>query len=120
LYGIEVRESDASVLVELWGEFDLFSLSNLRKTLNGVLNLRRPALVDLSGITFLDLTSARELAVRAQLYAHQLTLHSPSPQVTASVEAFGLANWVRFCSGPDREEPWRGVDGIRVHSRSPS
>ena len=103
MYGIEVRESGAGVSVELWGEWDLYSLSDLRKTLNGVLGLRRPTFVDLSRITFLDLLSARELAVRAQLYAHYLTLRYPSPQVTASVEAFGLANWVRFDSG--REEP---------------
>ncbi len=105
LYGIEVRESGAGVLVELGGELDLFSLSDLRRTLNGVLGLRRPTLVDLSGITFLDLASARELAIRAQLYAHRLTLHNPSPQVTASVEAFGLAGWLRFHSGADHEEP---------------
>lgn len=105
MYGIEVRESGTGMKVELWGEFDLFSLSNLRGALNGVLTLQRPTLVDLSGITFLDLESARELAVRAQLYARHLTLHNPSPQVAASVEAFGLGNWMRFCFSADREEP---------------
>ena len=105
MYGIEVRESGAGVMVGLWGEFDLFSLDDLRRTLNGVLSLRKKTLVDLSGITFLDLTSARELAVRAQIYAHHLTLHNPSPQTTASVEAFGLGHRVRFYFGRDREEP---------------
>jgi anti-anti-sigma factor len=105
LYGIEVREAGASMLVELWGEFDLFSLSNLRETLNNVLDLRRPTLLDLSGITFLDLDSARELAVRAQLYAHYLCLRNPSPQVTASIRAFGLWGWIHFHPGTDREEP---------------
>jgi hypothetical protein len=93
------------MLVELWGEFDLFSLGDLCRTLNGILGLRKKTLVDLSGITFLDLASARELAVRAQLYAHHLTLHNPSPQVTASVKAFGLAGWIPFHSRADREEP---------------
>jgi ABC-type transporter Mla MlaB component len=93
------------MLVELWGEFDFFSLGDLCKTLNWVLDLRKKTLVDLSGITFLDLASARELAVRAQVYAHRLTLHNPSPQVTASVAAFGLANWIPFHSRTDREEP---------------
>jgi anti-anti-sigma regulatory factor len=93
------------MLVELWGEFDFFSLEDLCRTLTGILNLRKKTLVDLSGITFLDLASARELAVRAQLYAHHLALHSPSPQVTASVEAFGLASWIPFHSRADREEP---------------
>jgi hypothetical protein len=93
------------MLVELWGEFDFFSLGDLCGTLNGVLDLRKKILVDLSGITFLDLASARELAVRAQLYAHRLTLHNPSPQVTASVEAFRLASWIPFHPRADREEP---------------
>ena len=92
------------MLVELWGEFDFFSLGDLSATLNGVLDVGRKTLVDLSGITFLDLSSARELAVRAQLYTHRLTLHNPSLQVTASVEAFGLANWLPFHSRTDREE----------------
>ena len=105
VYGIEVRESGVGVSVELWGEFDLFSLGDLRRTLNAVLDPRKKTLVNLSGITFLDLASARELAVRAQVYAHHLILHNPSPQVTASVEAFGLGNWIRFHPGADREEP---------------
>jgi anti-anti-sigma regulatory factor len=105
LYGIEVRESGAGVLVELWGEFDLFSLSDLRGKLNAVLDLHRTTLVDLSGITFLDLVSARELAVRSQLSAHHLALRNPSSQVRASLEAFGLWSWVRFYSGADHEEP---------------
>ena len=105
MYGIEVRQSAAGILVELWGEFDLFSLGNLCRTLNEVLDLRRMIHVDLSGITFLDLASARELAVHAQLYAHRLTLHNPSRQVKASVEAFGLASWIPYHSRADRDEP---------------
>ncbi len=105
MYGIVVRESGAGILVELWGEFDLFSLSNLREALNNVLALHRPTLVDLSGITFLDLDSARELAIRAQLYAHHLLLRNPSPWVRASIQAFGLAGWIPFHPGTDHEEP---------------
>ena len=105
MYGIEVREYVAVTMVELRGELDLFSLEDLRKTLNRTLGSMKPTLVDLSGITFLDLASTRELTVHAQLYADHLTLHNPSPQVTASVEAFRLASWVRFYSRADREEP---------------
>ncbi len=100
-----MRESGAEVWVELWGEFDLFSLDDLHRTLNGVLDLRKKTLVNLFGITFLDLASACELAVRAQVYARHLTFHNPSPQVMASVEASGSGGWIRFHSGPDREEP---------------
>jgi hypothetical protein len=85
----------------------------LQGTLNGVLGLRRPTIVDLSGITFLDLKSARELAVRSQLYAHHLSLRNPSSQVTASVEAFRLRHWIHFHSGADREE-------LPIFSEAPS
>ena len=105
MYGIEVREYGAVTMVELRGELDLFTLGDLREALNRVLSLGRPALVDLSGITFLDLHSARELAVRSQLCADHLTLRNPSPQVSASVEAFGMEEWISFHPGTDREEP---------------
>ena len=105
MYGIEVRQSGAGMLVELWGEFDLFSLTRLREALNGVASLQRPTLVDLSGITFLDLLSARELAIRSQLYSHYLTFGNPSPEVAASARAFGLEGWVHFQTGGDRREP---------------
>ena len=103
MYGIEVRKSGAGMTVELRGEFDLFSSSDLRTALGSVLDPGRSAIVDLSGITFLDLNSARELAVHSQLYA--LYLRDPSPQVTASLDAFGLSDWFRFHPGTDREEP---------------
>jgi anti-anti-sigma factor len=104
LYGIEVREYVAVTLVELRGELDLFSLSDLKETLNRVLSLSRPARVDLSGITFLDLHSARELVLRYQLHADHLTLSNPSRWVSASIEAFGLAAWIRFHLTSDRKE----------------
>ena len=103
MYGIEVRESGAGTTVELRGEWDLSSLGDLRETLSSVLDLGRSTVVDLSGITFLDLHSARELAVHSQL--HALFLRDPSPQVTASLEAFRLGDWFRFHRGADREEP---------------
>jgi anti-anti-sigma factor len=105
LYGIEVREYVAVTMVELRGELDLFSMADLRETMNRVLSLSRPALVDLSGITFLDLHSARELVLRYQLHADHLTLSNPSRWVSASIEAFGLGSWIHFHPGADREEP---------------
>jgi anti-anti-sigma regulatory factor len=105
LYGIEVRQSVAGILVELWGEFDLFSLARLREALDHVASLQRPTLVDLSGITFLDLLSAWELAIRSQLYSHYLTFANPSFEVTASARAFGLDSWLRYQTDGDRREP---------------
>jgi anti-anti-sigma regulatory factor len=50
--------------------------------------------VDLSGVSFLDLQSARELAVRSLLYKHHLALRNPSPQVIATFGALGLEGWL--------------------------
>ncbi len=105
MYGIEVREYDAVTMVEVRGELDLFTLGDLKETLNRIMASMRPTLLDLSGITFLDLASTRELALRCQLYANQLTLRNPSPQVMASVAAFRLGEWIHFRSDADREEP---------------
>ncbi len=105
MYGIEVREHGGVTLVELRGELDLFTLADLRSTLNDLLNLNGPTLMDLSGITFLDLISARELAVRSQTCANHLTLSNPSPQVIASVRAFDLGEWLTFHPAAEREAP---------------
>jgi anti-anti-sigma factor len=87
---------ERNVLVELSGEFDLHDLQNLSDALGGAVSSGRAAVVDLSGVTFLDVGTTRELAVRSQLHAHQMTLHSPSTAVHASVAACGLESWFDF------------------------
>ena len=109
MFGIELRESGTGMVVELWGEFDIFSLLDLREALGKVSMLRRPTLVDLSGITFLDLQSAREFAVRSLLYARHLTFGNPSTEVLTTLKALGLESWVRI-------EPYAGHDGPPVFS----
>jgi anti-anti-sigma factor len=95
--GIGVREwGEEGVLVELRGEFDRHNLSDLRETLSGTAALSRPMMVDLAGVTFLDVGATRELAIRSQLYAHQLILCNPSWQVQASVAACGFGAWLNF------------------------
>lgn len=84
------EKGDDVVLVELSGEFDLHDLENLREDLGGAVALRRQTVLDLSGITFLDVQSTRELAVLSQLYAHHLILRNPSWQVRASARACGF------------------------------
>jgi anti-anti-sigma regulatory factor len=108
LYGIEVRESGAGLLIELWGELDIFCIGELKRMLADVSSHRGPVLVDLSGISFLDLQSVRELAVRSLLYGHHLTLRNPSPQVMATAGAIGLEGWL---------QPDTGRDGSRAFSR---
>lgn len=92
---IRVREwGERGVLVELRGEFDQHNLKNLQETLSGVVALRQPTLVDLSGVTFLDMQVTRELVLRSRLYAHHLTLSNPSWQAWASVAACGFGEWL--------------------------
>lgn len=100
--GIEVREwKKGGVLVELKGEFDRHDLKALRGALSDVVALRQPTLVDLTGVTFLDVGAIRELAIQSQLYAHHLTLNNPSWQVQASARACGLEAWLDFRAGAD-------------------
>ena len=105
MYGIEVRELDAGLLVELWGELDIFCIGELKGTLADVSSRPGLVLVDLSGISFLDLQSARELVVRSLLDEHHLTLINPSQQVMATVEALGLEYRINFLSDTGRGGP---------------
>lgn len=97
MYDIEIRNSgNGAMEIELRGELDLRSFAELRSTLDYVASFRKPASVDLSRVTFLDLQSTRELAVRSQLYGHHLTLINPSWQARSSVKACKLQEWISF------------------------
>jgi anti-anti-sigma factor len=102
MHVIEVREwGEGGVLVELRGEFDGHNLEDLRQILDSVVALRRPTMVDLSGVTFLDVGATRELTIQSRLYAHHLTFRNPSPQVCASVAVCGFEEWLDFRSDPE-------------------
>jgi anti-anti-sigma regulatory factor len=103
LFGIQVEESGLGIEVGMWGEFDAFSLPSLREVLDEACAFGGPTVVDLSGITFLDLQSARELVVRSLIQTHQLAFRNPSPDVLASVRALGLEDGTNAWN--DREEP---------------
>jgi anti-anti-sigma regulatory factor len=105
LHGIEVRESGAGLVVELWGEFDVFCMGEMKRILDEASSRRRPVLVDLSEITFLDLCSARELAVRSMLSPNRPTFLDPSPQVMATMSALGFEGWPDALPGVGRGGP---------------
>ncbi len=99
MVGIEVRkQGEEGVLVELRGEFDRHNLENVQETLNDVAALRESTLVDLSGVTFLDVGTSRELVVRSLPCAYRLTLRNPSWQVRASMMGCGFGAWANFRS----------------------
>lgn len=117
MHVIEVRERvEGGVLVELRGEFDRYNIEDLRQMLDVVAALWRPTMVDLSGVTFLDVASTRELTVRSRLYADRLAFCNPSPQVRASVAACGLDDWFDFSSGSE-DSPCRRTSAESYSAR---
>ncbi len=90
MYGIQAEDFGAEVTVGMRGEFDAYSLPDLREILDHACTPGKPVVVDLSGVTFLDLQSARELVVRSLIQAHQLVFENPSFGVLASIEALGI------------------------------
>jgi anti-anti-sigma regulatory factor len=80
------------VSVALVGEFDAYDLEPLCEVLDALLRSRVTACVDLSGVTFLDVGCARELATRSHLCGGRLTLRSPSWQAASSFRACGYGH----------------------------
>lgn len=78
--------------VDLTGEFDAYDLEPLCEVLDGLLASRMTACVDLSGVTFLDLRCAREIAIRSHLCGGHLTLRNPSWQAVLSLRACNYGN----------------------------
>lgn len=81
------------ILVKLSGELDVQSLHPLQRTFDDSLTSGLPTYVDLSGVTFLDVRCARELAVqdrRYLIYGNLLAFRNPSWQAEASFKACGL------------------------------
>jgi hypothetical protein len=102
---MEVRESEAGLLVELWGEFDVFCIGELKRMLTDISSQRGPIQVDLSRISFLDLQSARQIAVHSLFHAHHLTFLDPSSQVMATLRALRLEGWLENPPGTGHGEP---------------
>ena len=81
------------------GEFDAYSLPDLRKALDHGCSLGKPVVVNLSGVKFLDLQSGRELVVRSLIQAHHLAFENPSSGVLATIRALGIDGRTRIHSG---------------------
>lgn len=112
---IEVSKLDRkSILVELSGEFDARDLDDLRRSLDYVTRSGRLGCVDLSGVTFLDLLCARELAGRSSPRG-RLAIRNPSRQARLSLEAcvLGVRDFHGVAGDGNREE----LDAVRVAGR---
>ncbi len=80
------------VSLDLVGEFDAYDLESLREVLDGLLGLKEAVYVDLSGVSFLDVRCARELAIRSIRYGGRLVLRNPSWQAVSSLRACGYGH----------------------------
>lgn len=80
----------------LRGEFDLSCHAALGAALEAALAREPKATVDLSGVTFLDSSCARELALLVALHGDRLVLGDTSREVEASVTACGMDDIIRF------------------------
>lgn len=107
MHGIDVSGLGSGLLVELCGEFDVFCMEELKGALDEASSCRGPVLVDLSGITFIDLCSARELALRSTPGPGQPTFVYPSSQVMATMSAIGIG-----CRSDVRPDPGSGVPQV--------
>ena len=103
---IEITEpTHLGISIELSGELDIRDLEHLQSSLDDALTSGLATCVHLSGVSFLDIRCARELAIRARLHGSRLELRNPSWQVEAGFRACSFENLV-FCSYPAGEHPY--------------
>ena len=100
---ITVVRGDEDCAMVLRGEFDLSCHAVLGSALEDALRHYSPIFVDLSGVSFLDASCVRELALMLSLHGEHLVLGDPSREVEVSIAACGMEDLVRFGS-PEREK----------------
>ena len=93
---VSAQRDNQPELVKLSGEIDIRCRSVLEDTLRDCLASGRPALVDLSEVTFMDSRCVWELAVYYQLGRGRIVLCNPSRHVGVSVAACDLEDWLDF------------------------
>jgi anti-anti-sigma factor len=92
---VTVMHRDEGCAVVLRGEFDLACHATLGSALDNALRRNVEVLVDLSGVTFLDGSCVRELALLLTLHGERLVLEGSSREVEVSVTACGMEDLVR-------------------------
>jgi anti-anti-sigma factor len=92
---VSAQRDNQPELVKLSGEIDIRCRSVLEDTLRDCLASGRRALVDLSGVTFMDSRCVQELAFHYQLGGGRIVLCDPSQDVEVSV-ACDLEHWLDF------------------------
>lgn len=90
----EPRGGGCSVL--LGGEFDVACHATLGSALLDAARRTTRVFVDFSGVTFLDASCVRELAILLSLYGGRVVLGNPSREAELSVVACSMDDLVRF------------------------
>jgi len=114
--------------VALTGELDVRYQRILEDILDDCVSSGRFALIDLSGVTFMDSRCIRELAIQYLLSDGRLVLCDPSREVALSVAACELEDCLDFfCTtepGYDGRATWEHLRPVRgedlVGDRAPS
>jgi anti-anti-sigma factor len=85
------------VVLRLAGEIDLFNIVDVQAELFGALLERRPTtlIIDLTAVTFIDLTALRVLATSSRRFT-DVVLLNPSPLVTRVLDVGRLDHLVRI------------------------
>ncbi len=113
------------------GEFDISCYATLGSALEDALRREAKIFVDLSGVTFMDASCVRELALLGSLYGERMVLETPSRQVEVAVAACGMEDllWFSVMSPGDagrladamerrlrsRVGTWEGAGRIALH-----
>jgi anti-anti-sigma factor len=91
----------SSNVIALTGELDLSNAPLLRASLSGAAG---PAVVDLSGVTYLDSSALYEFALLRRRVG-SVVLVVPSPQIRRTLEIVGFAKTFRIIESRDFEGP---------------
>jgi anti-anti-sigma factor len=93
------------------GEFDISCYATLGSALEDALRRETKIFVDLSGVTFMDASCVRELALLRSLYGERLVLETPSREVGVAVAVCGMEDllWIGISRRETRACPRRGA-----------
>jgi len=88
-------------VLRLSGEIDLFNIADVQAELFEALQHGSPTtlIIDLTAVTFIDLTALRVLATASRRFTEVLVLN-PSPLVSRVLDLGRLSHLVRTVHGP--------------------
>lgn len=89
-FSIASRQTGSDWLIELTGELDLYTVSQLRKALDAIPEDSERLLIDLREVTFIDSTGIGALLGARRAGEHALVLRVGHPSVMRALEVCGV------------------------------